>query len=123
LVAIVGCEPPVDAVSILNDENREYFKLLLKKKNIPFELVVENGEEVMRFHRSDSERVRALIDEYGGRELQPGRAVCYKDKEVLTKETDKLVAANAPFQLVRSYEYTCITWDEKNSKKVKNVLY
>jgi hypothetical protein len=113
----------VESVYIADAENREYFKLLLKQENIPFELVVANGEKTMMFERSDSERVQALIDEYVGKELQPGRSVCYKDQEALAKETEKLKATNAPFKLVRNYEYTCIVWDKKDSEKVKSVIY
>lgn len=123
VVAIFGCEPPVDAVVIADDENREYFKSLLKNENISYQVVVESGEEVLRFHRSSSERVRELIDKYGGRELLLGHAVCYKDEQALVRETDKLSAANAPYKLVRNYEYTCIVWDEAHSEKVKSVLY
>ena len=123
LISAVGCEVPVDSFYIKNEENREYFMSLLNEQNIPFDLAVVDGEETMTFDRSDSDRVKALIDQYVAKELQPGRTVCYKKQKLLDKEVEKLEAANAPFKLARNYAYTCIVWNEEDSEEVESVIY
>ena len=120
---LAGCDMPIDVVSIKDNENREYFKQLLNDENIPFVVSVKNGQEELGVEREYSKRVHALLSEYGGRSLEPGRAVCYRDENPLSKEVNKLNSVNAKYSLVKNYAYTCISWKEEDASHVESILY
>ena len=108
---------------IKNAEHREYFKELLNKEKIPFKSVTENSREVLRFDKKYSVKVVSLLYEYGGKSIEPGRAICSKDEVVIEKEVSKLKQAKARFSLVKFYADTCITWDENDADLVEGIVY
>ncbi len=124
VVLIAACEPPpVEVVFIKDAEHREYFKGLLVKEKIPFKAVAENGQDVLRFKKQYSDKVHSLLNEYGGKSIEPGRVICSQDKVVIDKEVNKLRGAKARFSLVKLYADTCITWDAMDADIVEGVIY
>lgn len=122
-ISSIGCERMVDGVVISNNENREYFKSRLEKEGIPFRVVIEKGEKVLRVDQAYSKRVNALYNELVSTEMEPGLNICYKDAELLNKETGKFKAANVPYKLVRNYAFTCLTWKKEHSKIANKIIY
>jgi hypothetical protein len=122
LVTFLGCEMPIDKISIKDKENREFFKTVLKEEGVKFQIENENGREVIVLEKDQSKKARELLAKYSGESVQPGLSVCYDDKNLINSESNKLSSKGIKHSVVRVYAFYCITWNEEDGDKVRAVI-